>query len=256
MAHHQSADTRRGKIYYRQKSMAFHMIKRHFMIIFNEPTFLLNALSSMFFPVIVFVVMYFAGDVSLQLLNSPALEPYLSLVFAGVITAPIIASNISVTPITREGKRFWETKILPISSWQNLRYRILTTVIFNLTGAIIIGFLLSYLMALNWKVIILGGLIHLTANLLFSTVDMMINIERPLLDWNNPSAAVKNNINSLYSLVPRAGVGIVIFAIFKFLDISPNLFAIILVGVFAIGYLIARTTLKSIYVNKSDNITS
>ncbi len=247
-----------GKIYYSPHSKGWQLLMRHNLIIVKEPTFLLNALLTMIVPIILYIVMTFSGSLSLDILNSEQLSSFMVLIYSGILIMPVIVSNISSTTITREGKAFWQTKVLPISEKMNIKYRIVTSLIINFLGSFIVGFVGLFILDLNIKMIIIGIYFAVTTTLFLSTVDFIINIYRPLLNWSHPTAAVKNNLNVTFALGIRFAVAIIIFGLYK---IKPNMFSnydliLIIVGsIFLVLYIITRYILYNYYTEKFSKIS-
>lgn len=217
----QEGNSSTGEIYYKEKSLAHHLLKRNILIIIKEPIFLLNTVLSMLAPLLIVVIMLFTGEFSMALLKSPQIQPYLLLIFSGLLITPAVIGNISATAITREGQTFWETRALPISAVDNIKYRVLTTIIFNLSGSIILMLISLFILPLTFKIIVLAGVLCITITLFLSMVDILINIYRPLLNWTNPTVAVKNNLNVTYSLLLRAVIGAMLYLLYK---IVPGIF--------------------------------
>ena len=243
-----------GEIDYKNESRNYQLIKRHFLIIFKEPTFLMNTLFTLILPLVLFVVMSFTGEISREILNSPQLTPYHSLIFIIIIVAPVIVSNIGSTIITREGKSFWQTKVLPISDKENIKARIQATVLLTFVGSALMGLFALYLLELSFKAILIGSVFGIAVILFFSVIDLIINIYRPFLNWNNPTAAVKNNLNVMIALGLRAVTAGIIYGIYKLTGdyILNNINTVILIAtvVFFGAYLGARYFLYNKLVDR------
>jgi len=95
----------------------------------------------------------------------------------------------------------------------------------------------------------------IVTTLCFGNIDLIINIQRPTLNWTNPTAAVKNNLNIMISFLPRLVVGGLMFLMLKFI---PGLSAYGVLGIFAgimlVGYIVSRKLLYGYYGNKFANI--
>ncbi|MFP4016954.1 MAG: hypothetical protein ACLFUI_07955, partial [Halanaerobiales bacterium] len=147
-----------GDVYYKRRSRAWQLIKRNLMVILKEPMFLLNIGLSMVVPVIMLVMMLFTGEFSFEMLKSPQIEPYILLIICGALASPAIIGNASATAITREGQSFWETRVLPISAGENIKYRVLTTVILNFAGSILLLLVSLFIFPITLKVLALAVL--------------------------------------------------------------------------------------------------
>lgn len=230
-----------GKIYYRVQSKGLQLIRRHILIILKQPTFFLNTFLSMLVPILMYFITMFTGEFNTQMLENPMILPYITLIFAINISMPAIIANLSATAITREGKTFWETKVLPISAEDNLKYRIWTTIIINLFGSVLLGIFAALILPLSIKSVALGALVCITLTLFLATADIIINIYRPLLDWTHPTAAVKNNLNIMISIAFRGILAGPIYLVYRF---APGIdFDVLLIGLsafFLLGYFISR----------------
>lgn len=212
-----------GKIYYQKRSIGVQLIRRHILIILKQPTFFLNTILSLLVPIIMFAMMLIMGETSMEMLISPEAAPFLLLIFVGIISTPAIIANLSATAITREGKAFWETKILPVSFRDNLKYRVATTLILDFAGSAVLLILSLFILPITLKTVILGSLFCITLTLFLATADIIVNVYRPLLNWSHPTAAVKNNFNVMISLGIRFVVGILgylLFITFPIIDLG------------------------------------
>lgn len=246
-----STRIKQGDLYYRKRGIGFQLIKRNILIITSNPAFFLNTFISMFVPVLIFFMMLFTGDLSLEVLNSPMLESYRLYIFAGVTSSPAIIGSTSATAISREGRAFWQTKILPISLEDNIHYRVMTTILLSLFASLLLGIATLFFLNLSWMEILLGILGCVAITLFLAHIDFIINIYRPLLDWTNPTAAVKNNLNVTISLGIRVVIGALIYGISLLIGGLPaNMFIFICIVLFFILFFIVRYLLYKVYVKK------
>ncbi|MFW5982072.1 MAG: hypothetical protein ACOCQO_02575 [Halanaerobiaceae bacterium] len=247
-----------GRIYYSRRSRGWQLLKRNILIITKEATFFLNTLMSMVLPVIMYLVMSFSGEMSLELLQAEELKPFMTLILAAILISPAIVSNISSTAITREGKAFWQTKTIPISDQENIKYRIMTTLVVNFTGMLILLVLSLFVLTLSLRMILIALFFAITTTLFLGTIDFIINIYRPLLNWSNPTAAVKNNLNVTISLGIRAVIALLVYALYK---VAPGLFVnfdLLLIYasiVFLALYLLSRYLIYNVFVKEFSRIS-
>lgn len=258
LAFNQESSFIRGKIYYRKRSKGWQMIKRHLLIILKKPTFFLNTFLLLIFPVVLFVALALTGEVSLEILSSAQMSPFLILIFTGIISSPATFANISATAITREGSSFWELKALPVSVQDNLKYRVMTTLILNFFGSVLMLLIALFILPVTWEIVFLGSIFCITLTLFLATLDIIINIYRPLLNWTNPTAAVKNNLNIMISLGIRAGLGLLFYVLYKYTSLSNLSFNWIISltsGLFLISYLLTRRALYTYFSKKFSQIS-
>ena len=231
---------KKGKVNYNSSSKRVLLIKRHLGIIVHNPTFLLNTLMTMFVPILLFGIYSLMGLMSLDTFKDPMFKPFSIYIFTGIISAPVLMGSLSTTVITREGKTFWETRVLPISINENLLTRILSTFIISFGATVVLALLTVWIFALSPLDILLSIIFGLAATLCFSTLDLIINIIRPFLNWSNPTAAVKNNLNVMISFLPRLAFGVIGFGLFKLLPHAGGQFLIALFSVvLLIGFIVS-----------------
>lgn len=241
MQYNMESNVGEGKLYYTRRSKGLQLLRRNVLIILKEPTFFLNTILSLIVPLIMFVIMLASGELSTTMFQRPEFAPYLLLIYAGAISAPAIIANISSTAITREGRAFWETKVLPISAQDNIRYRVLTTMLFNFAGSIVVGIAALFFLPLTVQQFIIAVLLCISLTLFLATADIAVNILRPFLNWINPTAAVKNNMNVMISLGIRVVVGFAVYGLMKVLPgLSLQNFMIVLIVLFTLLYVLSR----------------
>ncbi|MPW25461.1 hypothetical protein GC105_06640 [Alkalibaculum sp. M08DMB] len=252
MKFNQEGDSiRGGKIYYKSRNKGLQMIKRHINIIISNPVFLMNTVLTIFMPILMFIIILFTGEIQGELLKSTVLFPYHVYIFSAIITTPAIIGSLSATVITREGKTFWETKVLPISARDNIKYRIYTTLIIKLVASLILGIMTIFIIPVNLQTVLVATVFCITSTLFFSSIDIVINIERPLLNWSNPTAAVKNNLNILLALLLRLVVGVIGYGLYKLIDgWEASVVMLVFSGLFIILYFISIYIVYGMYEEK------
>ncbi|MBM7542242.1 hypothetical protein [Amphibacillus cookii] len=247
----EGAPVQGGKIYYKSRNKGLQMIKRHIKIIVSNPIFLINTVLTIFLPILMFIIILFTGEFQAELFKSTALEPYHVYIFSAIITTPAIIGSLSSTAITREGKTFWETKVLPVSDRDNIKYRIYTTLIIQLVASLILGIMTLLTIPVNVQTVLIAAVFCITSTLFFSNIDIVINIEKPLLNWSTPTAAVKNNLNILLALLLRLIVGVFGYGLYKLIDHwEANIVILIFSGLFIMLYFISIWIVYGIYKDK------
>lgn len=223
---------RKGAVTYRRSKVLTLLVRRHLGIIFHNPTFLLNAVLTLFVPVILFVMYSFMGIMDMETLRSPLLEPYRLYILVGILLSPSIMGSLSATVISREGPAFWETRALPISIRDNLRSRHLSSLVLNFMGQLLLAPFVVWLLSPSlWELLLALGVMT-AGTLSMSVLDLLINLRRPYIQWANPTAAVKNNLNVLTSLGSRVLLGLVAYGIYRLLPGGAPWVVVLLVGVF------------------------
>ncbi len=243
------------KISYKKTNIKLLLLKRNLGIIFTNPTFLLNTIMTIFIPVILFVLYSLMGIMNLNTLNNPAILPFRDFIVFGIIISPSILGSLSATSISREGKFFWETRVMPIRHEDSIASRELTTLLLNGIGQTILAitaYLILPVEPLHMLVIIITVIF---TTILMSKVDLIINIERPYLNWTNPTACIKNNMNVMLSLGSRVIFGGLAFLIYYIFNNLNATYVIMLIGLLSILlYSIVLFIFKKIYLTKYSQI--
>lgn len=244
----------KGKIYYKKRSKGFQLIKRHIGIIFSSPIFLLNTVLIMFLPIIMFLILSFTGELTSEILSSPYMSTYMVYIYSGIITAPAIVGSLSATVITREGKNFWETKVMPISAKENIKYRIYSTLIITFFASILLGFIGGIYLNVGLRVVMQAVAFCISATLFLSTVDIFINIKRPTLNWLSPTAAVKNNLNVILSLAIRVLLGGGFYLLYRVISTRVSSIILLFSLILFILYIISNYILYTVYPKRFEQI--
>ena len=241
---------------YRLRKKSWQLLRRHLLIIMKQPVFLMNTILSLILPGLVFLIGILSGDLAAETLLLPNEQKRLLLFWLGLASTPALLTNLSATAISREGKAFWETRVLPVATWTNLRARIGTTILVNLAFSLLVTVVFFLYFPLE-KLALLPGLFFVMMLTIFlAMTDLVINIYRPYLHWTNPAAAIKNNLNVLLSLAYR-----------PLLAVIPFLSAVCFPGAGVYGILfysglllflltlLVRKVLRTIMVEKFDQIS-
>jgi ABC-2 type transport system permease protein len=146
-------------------------------------------------------------------------------VFGGLILFTCI-TTVSSTSISREGKGFALSLSLPLSGREQIKAKMFFHLLFfypSFLLNILLVYLLLNLDPIHLLYIIPGGIILMGVTFLG---DILFDLKRPLLDWNHPQQAMKQNMNAI------AGMGmslliIAVFAAFGILLITAGVSAVI-----------------------------
>ncbi|MCR4713422.1 MAG: hypothetical protein K5751_03480 [Treponemataceae bacterium] len=128
---------------------------------------------------------------------------------------------VAASAISREGKGLSNLMALPVS-WNSIFtakiihamiYSVFTTLLATIAMAVVMGFLQ---IPLSIKDIVFAYTAMIGFSLVFSfilqVVAMAIDTTSPKLDWENPSAALKRNMNTMFSMLVTMGIVVLIIA--------------------------------------------
>lgn len=247
-------NTTRGRqkaLTFKSRSKKHLLIRRHIGIIFHNPTFTLNTVMTLFVPLLIFGIYALMGVMDLETLRGPMVAPFAPYLFTGIIVSPSFMGSLSATVISREGKTFWETRVLPITARENLSARIQSTILINGIATLVLALVTFWVLPLTPLQIAIALLTAALATLCFATIDIIINIERPSLNWSSPTAAVKNNLNVMLSLVSRlviGGAGYLLYLVLP--DPTPAWVLLAVSGLLLVVYVIGRYLVYGPYEKK------
>jgi ABC-2 type transport system permease protein len=232
--------SKKGKLV--QSSQLKTLVNRNVAIVMKTPAFLMNVAILVLLPFIIVGINMMSGQFSLsqmqQLLGEFAnseFAVYIPLILAAIYILPAFMGSFAATAITREGKFLWQVRVVPVSAELDIKARIVSCFIFSIVGVLILIPITFILLPISIFQIIFALVLAVIAIMIMLQIDILIDINRPILDWNSPTQAVKNNMNVLLALAWRVGVIIVgyitISALrsFGFLSINILISAVLLI---------------------------
>ena len=168
-------------------------------------------------------------------------------------------TNVASTSFSREGKALYDLKAMPITCdtivlvkfWHAFMYCIIAvavSAVYFSAGVAVIGFPFSAGEVLD--VIVKGGMLGLLVSLVLVFVEMFIDTFNPKLQWENPIAAFKQNVNAVVSSFITMGIVALFIVLMIFLP--RNNLGIIITGLIftvlaaPLGYLYFRYAVKRI----------
>lgn len=156
-------------------------------------------------------------------------------------------TGISATAISREGKNLSNLKAMPIDMADLLKAKIVHSMIYCVIGCLImIVMLVAGVLIIQipfsffdiLQIFVLAMILNISISFLLILIEMFIDTIKPKLNWENPNACVKQNINSLFAMlisllvigmvfllgffvVPRDSVGIIILSAIFLIPCAP-----------------------------------
>jgi len=206
------------------KSKVSAIFWREFKILNRVPIFFLNCVLPVFLVPLIFIMMYFtAGS---EILND--LEPLIKGP-GGLYTATVILSGIGAftgavsmvapTSISREGAEFFISKYIPVSFKDQVLGKLLHSLALVIAGDVLAVCAIGFMLGFPVFNIAISLLISAMAVLAFIEDGLIIDLFRPLLVWDNPQKAVKQNLNGIISILLNTSLtGIIMFAVLKLIS--------------------------------------
>lgn len=214
---------------------------REITLLVRTPMFLLNAIM----PVIVFPVAFLTpvlssghlADIQAGLATPGSLWSRLVPPVGMAILLFISSSTpIAGTAISREGRRFWVSRVLPVDPGAQVTAKLAAGMLHAVLLAIVLGGLFVGLLHAPVAATLLAMIGGLAATALAQAAAVMIDLIRPYLAWTDPQAAMKGNINGVFALLAAlveivllGGIGVACFFL------SPDLMMPLLVVISLAG---------------------
>lgn len=131
------------------------------------------------------------------------------------------------TTFSREGKTFYITRIIPVEARDHIIGRALAPMLMQIFTIIVISIGIRYYIPLDISTMLISGFLGFAASLPVILSGILVDINRPLLDWDNPQRAVKQNMNVIIAMI-IGGVMALGIGFLTYLMININLATLII----------------------------
>ena len=184
---------------------------------------------------------------------------YATLIIAALAIFMGNCTNVASTSFSREGKALYDLKAMPIEPdtivlvkfWHAFMYCIVSSVIIALYFIGAVALLRIPLAASEiTSMLVKACILNLLVSLVLVFGEMFIDTINPKLQWENPTAAFKQNVNAVVSSFISMGVVGIFIVLMIFLP-KTNLGMLIIGLIFAViaaplGYFYFRYAIKRI----------
>lgn len=175
---------------------------REWKLFLRTPIFALNGfLGALVMPVALVLPLLAQGQGQLdQVVNVLQTEPGSTMVTLGVAALIILLGSMNTmasTSISREGKLFYISKMIPVPAETQARAKLTHAFVGALVSVVPITLVYIFFLRPSWLNVVAALLIGLSGSLLGLAVGLYIDMRWPRLHWTNPQQAVKNNFNAV-----------------------------------------------------------
>lgn len=191
-------------------SPALALAKKELTMLFKTPVYLINSIGGVIIIPILLVMTVITGEESME----PVIElldiypEFLTLLAIGMVVLLGIMNSIGSTTFSREGKNLWIQRVLPIKPSDQVVGRVLSSLAVQVLGIIALIPAIFFIRIISLVDIFLIIVLGLLGSIPMTQIGMVIDIARPMLIWDNPQRAMKQNFNVLISM----GVGSLLVA--------------------------------------------
>jgi ABC-2 type transport system permease protein len=193
-----------GKKIILSKSKISALVTREWRYFLRVPSFSFNGLASVFiFPILIIIF-------SFSLNSSPDfaqiktfIDKYSYFHIPVAIIISVLSSSlnsIASSVISREGKLVNELKSLPVSYRDIFISKFIHVSEITFMGIFFSALVLSFLLKLNIFEIIMIIIIGFINSSFLNALQMLVDVSRPKLTWDNPQKAMKQNLNVAISI--------------------------------------------------------
>jgi ABC-2 type transport system permease protein len=186
------------------------VFKREWKLLLRTPLYIINGLTGAIIGPILVIIMFFAqGSEKAELLkyiSNPDYSVYFLLGGLGLMLFTAGMNTVASTSVSREGRCFWVTKMIPVQPRQQVLGKFLQSYMVSVLGvlstAVIFGIFLKFSLLQIISMVIVGliGSVSMTA------LNLLIDVLHPKLVWNSEQEAMKQNINSLLGMLASIAV--------------------------------------------------
>lgn len=217
----------------------------------RTPVYLMNSIGGVIIVPIVMILPFFMEDEeSVNMLRSVLRDSQqiINLIGVAFITFLGIVNSVCSTTFSREGKNMWIQRTLPIKVKDQIVGRVLASIFVQVIGIIILYGSLAYLGALTLEGIFIIGILGILGSIPTGEIGMIVDAYRPMLHWDNPQRAMKQNLNVLINMglgsLYILGIGLLAYKLLDILDIF--VIYIIIALIFILSSLVLYKVLKKV----------
>jgi ABC-2 type transport system permease protein len=198
----------------KEKSQLMTWFNKEMVLLFRTPAYLLNCISTIvIIPVVMLIPMLSQGggidNISKhvgEILSEPKSYNIVIAVAFAVIIFFTASNPVASTSISREGDNVYVSKFLPVSFMTQMMAKVLSSVAIN--SILIVVFAIGALIIkVPITLILLIFILAMLEIVMFAMIGLLIDLHSPKLVWDDEQKAVKQNFNSMKSLLIGLVVG-------------------------------------------------
>lgn len=199
------------------------LLRQELREVITVPAYATNCLTGcvMFPVIIVFMLINMrgqipGGDVAAALLGEVP-GTILTSIICGALCLTTIMGQAGATAVSREGKRHDMRKTFPISGFTQLSAKLVMSMIYNFVGSMFCAIALWVMLPSLWMQTLIGLAVSQVFSLLFNTLSLILDVYHPRLNWKNETEAVKQNMNTLFSMLIGLGLAAALVGVYMLL---------------------------------------
>lgn len=197
------------KLAYKASSHVITMFKNEWRIILRTPIYAMNSLVVVFMlPLLFFLPMLggnFANDPDIKflfdLMESGKSQSTILLILAGVISFLALINPAISSTFSREGKAFWILKNIPVKPETQAFGKLLAGYSISFAAAFLAVIIAVFSLKVPVNLAVMLLVLCSLALIPVSALNLIIDLIRPKLSWDNPQEAIKQNANVVIGML-------------------------------------------------------
>lgn len=193
----------------KRKSIKKAYIIKEFKMLFRNPVYFMQCvLPSFLFPIIISIP--FAININnLEALDLAELDQIRNMIGTKfgvsmillVIEFFFIFNFVALTAVSRDGENAIFTKYIPIPLYKQCIYKIMPNIILNIVPLMYVVLVCVFLLKLDIKLAAIIFIFSMLINILQCFLMILVDLNKPKLEWTTEYAVVKQNMNMLYQML-------------------------------------------------------
>ena len=189
-------------------------------LMIRTPIYLLNNISTVILMPVILIGTLFTGvgqdDEFIKMINSiPWQDPsVLTYVIAAGAAIGFFMSSlnlITVTAISREGSNVYFMKFIPMSYFKQIQAKVFSGLLISFIGIVFMLVPFAFVLKIPVLSTLLALIAAIMSGILINYLGIIVDMIHPKLVWEQEAAAVKQNLNSVFTMIPGFGLGIALF---------------------------------------------
>jgi ABC-2 type transport system permease protein len=212
-----------NKQYGKLSSPVLAIMKREWKLLIRTPIYVLNGLTGSIMGPFIILIMFFTkgrdkdATELFNIIGKPEAVPYILLAGLGLMLFTAGVNLVASTSLSREGKTFWITKLIPVSAQQQVSAKLILSYLISALGVVVTGIVMYLFLGQSLASILGVCLVGLLGAVPMTALSLLLDVFHPKLVWNSEQEAMKQNMNGvlgmLLSLLIMLVLGAVVFVL-------------------------------------------
>lgn len=215
------------------------LVMRDIKVIFRTPQFFINCIAMLFYMPAVMGMGLFTRGSNLGELLSKSTDNYGFVLIAafGFAALAISVGGAASTAVSREGKDFMVSRYIPISANEQLKSKIISSLLINEIGAVlVIGSMIA--LGVPLTLIIVGAIVAIGSIFAISLIELYLDFRSPRLEWETERAMFKKNFLPLIMLLVVMLIAVLLCALTFLIKNYFIIFAVILILIAIVSFIV------------------